>query len=57
MQIGLARLWINGPRQVIAHLWKVIWLHDGARNNLRLPDPVQRQNLELWLKECVKHYG
>jgi hypothetical protein len=36
---------------------KVIWLHGGARNSVWLPDPVQWQNLELWLKECVKYYG
>jgi len=57
MQIGLARLQIESLHQVIAHLWEVIWLHGGARNSLWLPDLVQRQNLELWLKECVKYYG
>jgi len=31
--------------------------YGGARNSLWLPDLVQRQNLELWLKECEKHYG
>jgi hypothetical protein len=54
---GLARFWINGPCQVIAHLWEVICLYGRARNNLWLPDLVQRQNLELCLKEYVKHYG
>jgi hypothetical protein len=42
--MGLARLWIDSPRQGIAHLWKVIWLYDGARNSRWLLDPVQRQS-------------
>jgi hypothetical protein len=33
MQIGLDLIWIDGLRQIIAHLWEVIWLHDVVRNN------------------------
>jgi hypothetical protein len=46
MQIGLARLQIEGLHQVIAHLWEVIWLHGGARNSTWLLDLVHRWNLE-----------
>jgi hypothetical protein len=44
MQIGLDRLCIDDSRQNIVHLWKVIWLHDVARNNQWLPYLVQKQN-------------
>jgi hypothetical protein len=40
MEIGLARLWIDGPHQGIVHLWEVIWSHGVVRNSQRLLDPV-----------------